>query len=165
MKKIFFFTSILLCGLCAVFLSCSSNGNENVSDAEIAQNKELAERISIAVQEVTENESGKYDEGGYVVYDSQSDSVIICDVLTYGIGEIAESWENGTTIDTTLYEGSNMKKVPSGKGWIYAGTCKGNVASLKLASKIAQRISQDQDFEIHVEPQSDGSSKVLFRNV
>jgi hypothetical protein len=165
MKKIFFFTCILLCGLCAVFLSCSSNGEENVSDAEIAQNKELAERISIAVQEVTENESGKYDEGGYVVYDSQSDSVIICDVLIYGIGEIAENWENGTVNDTILHNDSNNKKAPSGKGWIYAGTCKGNVASFKFANKIAQRISQDQDFEIHVEPQSDGSSKVLFRNV
>lgn len=58
-----------------------------------------------------------------------------------------------------------ITRAPEGKGWVLGGTGKGKSGAMKVAMKLAKRLEQERDFEIHVEYGEDGSFTVWYRYV
>lgn len=153
-------SSILLSltGLCAV--GCNNTGEDSVSQLAVVPDSQ-ATRLSSALLEIMANEQGNFKQGGYIVYDAQSDSIAVCDPHSFAIySALKQGMEKGGATITI------QSADPVGSGWVPVGTCNGNwTSALGLVNKIRKRIPADQAFEIHVEPQSNGTYKVWYRIV
>ena len=148
---------------CWTSCSCSSDVDDALEQSEAVENT-IAKRLAAAIEQIAINQDGTYDEGGFVVYDAEKDEFIVCDVLSYGLGEIA-AVRGGELLeeDTYIYSRSLSADPPANEGWIYAGSYTSKFTALKLANSIQKEISEGETFEIRVEPQKDGSSKVWYR--
>lgn len=162
MKKLFILASFLIpSSIC--WLSCSNDDSAlsgNIEEYEL-KGKPMANRLADAFEEIAINKDGDYDEGAFIVYDTETDELLVADVFSYGLGQIAAVRSGEMSEDyafTTL--GADP---PKNQGWIYFDTCKGKVNSLKLAMRLNKVILQNADFEIYVEHPKDGSSKVWYR--
>ncbi len=154
------FVLLLMTAFCAI--SCN-NSDDSISE-ESTKSSIIAERLSQGIVEIMENKDSQFADGGYVVYDAKSDSMMTCSDFIYGlVSAIYDSLDKGTV--SSAGSASNISKAPAGKGWKFGGSCKGKVSAFKLATKIAQQIPANANFEVHVEPQSDGTYNVWYRIV
>lgn len=154
------FVLLLMTAFCAI--SCN-NSDDSISE-EPHKSSIIAERLSQGIVEIMENKDSQYDNGGYVVYDAESDSLFTCSDFIYGlVTAIYDSLDKGTV--SSAGSASSVCKAPAGNEWKFGGTCKGRIGALKLATKIAKEIPANAKFEVHVEPQNDGTYKVWYRIV
>lgn len=162
MKKLFILASFLIpSSIC--WLSCSNNNSalsENIEEYEL-KSKPMANRLADAFEEIAINKDGDYDEGAFIVYDTETDELLAADVFSYGLGQIA-AVRSGEMSEEYAFTTLGADP-PKNQGWIYFDTCKGKVNSLKLAMRLNKVIPQNADFEIYVEHPKDGSSKVWYR--
>ena len=49
----------------------------------------MANRLADAFEEIAINKDGDYDEGAFIVYDTETDELLAADVFSYGLGQIA----------------------------------------------------------------------------
>ncbi len=150
--------------LMTAFCAISCNNSDDPISAESTKSSIIAERLSQGIVEIMENKNSQFNEGGYIVYDAESDSMVVCSDFIYGIvTAFYDSLDKGSASSTD--SASKVCKAPAGKGWKFGGTCKGKISALKLAAKIGQDIPANAKFELHIEPQSDGTYKVWYRIV
>lgn len=67
--------------------------------------------------------------------------------------------------NVVVHDYDPITRAPEGKGWVLGGTGKGKSGAMKVAMKLAKRLEQERDFEIHVEYGEDGSFTVWYRYV
>ena len=159
MKKTLLVPTVL--AIAALFVCCSTDNDDNVNTTEeTAKSKAMPERISQALNEIIANEKGEYDNGGFVVYDPDADELVVCNEMLYGA---ISGFMEGRAGKDVAKNGAN--KAPEGSGWIYAGTCEGLAGTIMLGKNLSTKIPEGEKFEIHVEPQGDGSYKVWYRVV
>ncbi len=155
------FVLLLMTAFCAI--SCN-NSDDSISE-ESTKSSIIAERLSQGIVEIMENKDSQFADGGYVVYDAKSDSMMTCSDFIYGlVSAVYDSLFDKGTVSSTG-SASNISKAPAETGWKMGDTCKGKVCEFKLAAKIAQEIPANANFEVHVEPQSDGTYNVWYRIV
>ena len=120
------------------------------------------QKLADAIEALVESKAPKYDEGGFIVYSAKNREFTTLSYEEYALSIVisGETISNDTETPSKSYV---PHKAPQGKGWIYAGKCSGKGSTITLAYNISKRIGADQDFEIYVERNSDGSSSVLYR--
>lgn len=159
MKKTLLVSTVL--AIAALFVCCSTDNDDNVKTTEeAAKSKAMPERISNALSEIIENKNGEYADGGFIVYDPSIDELVACNEMLYGA---VSGFMEGRAGKGVANNGAN--KAPSGSGWISAGTCEGLAGTVKPGKNISTKIPEGEKFEIHVEPQDDGTYKVWYRVV
>ena len=159
MKNTLLVSTVL--AIAALFVCCSTDNDDNVKTTEeAAKSKAMPERISNALSEIIENKNGEYADGGFIVYDPSIDELVVCNEMLYGA---VSGFMEGRAGKDVSNNGAN--KAPEGSGWISAGTCEGLAGTIMLGKNISTKIPEGEKFEIHVEPQSDGTYKVWYRVV
>lgn len=141
-------------------VSCGED--ENAVDSAQANQEVGNVKLADAIGALVESKVPKYDEGGFIVYSAKNREFTTLSYEEYALS-IVISGETISNDTETPSNGYAPHKAPQGKGWIYAGKCSGKGSTITLAYKISKRIGADQDFEIHMERNSDGSSSVLYR--
>lgn len=142
------------------FVSCEEADSSVVSQQtdKKPENEKLAEALSALV----ESNDSKYADGGYIVYVANTKEVLTLSYEEYALGVvIGGDTTSGET--ETKSDGHAPHKAPKGNGWVYAGKCSGTTSTMTLAYKISRKIGTNQNFELHVERNSDGSSSVWYR--
>ena len=93
----------------------------------------------------------------YVIYDSSDGSFT---TLT------PEEYELGGSIADFLSREARPQRAPNGSGWKNGGTYKGDVSgAYKAVKKLKKEIPANQNFELHVEYNSNGTITVWWRPV
>lgn len=67
--------------------------------------------------------------------------------------------------NVVVHDYDPITRAPEGKGWVLGGTGKGKSGAMKVAMKLAKRLEQESDFELHVEYSDDGSFTVWYHYV
>lgn len=134
-----------------VMVSC--NQDEEKLEVQTNEKAELTEdeftqKLTDAFMKIVNNENGDYDEGGYIVYDDETGEMVACDEMVHCIA-CAITGED--TVEELTSSSLSRQKAPSGKGWVYVGTCKGSVGGVtSMAWKLKDKVFQ-KNFEIHTE--------------
>ncbi len=161
MKTLFYSIALLFMSTFC-FVGCNSNDDPVVEES--ASYNAIAERLSQGIVEIMQNANAQFDDGGYVVYDAKSDSMVTCSDFIYGLVTAVYDGIDKTTANSTVAS-NDIRKAPSGNGWKFAGTCDGKLSALKLATEIANKVPANTNFEVHVEAKGDGSYNVWYRVV
>lgn len=157
--KHYFISFTLLALVLISGIGCSQNDER---DSFKDSTKEvLTKRISLALDQIIQNESEEYNDGGYIAYNAGLDSIVICDEFAYNMGNIVYDHLQKST-EVKSYSIGTQHKI-SKPFWIYIGQCKTKWGAYKLANTLMYKIPNNADFEIHVEHQKDGSWKVWYR--
>lgn len=143
MKKLF---PVLFIAFITMNVMVSCNQDEEMLEVQTNEKAELAndaftQNLTDAFMKIVNNENGDYDEGGYIVYDDETGEMVACDEMVHCIA-CAITGED--TVEELTSSSLSRQKAPSGKGWVYVGTCKGSVGgvtsmALKLKGKVAQK--------------------------
>lgn len=161
MKTLFYSIALLLMSTFC-FVGCNNNDDPVVEES--ASYNAIAERLSQGIVEIMQNANAQFDDGGYVVYDAKTDSMVTCSDFIYGlVTVIFNSWDK-TTTGTTIAP-DDILKTSSCNGWKFAGTCDGKLSALNLAWGSSKKIPANTNFEVHVEAKGDGSYNVWYRVV
>ncbi len=161
MKTLFYsFVLLLMTAFCAI--SCN-NSDDSISEIS-TKSSNISERLSQGIVEIMENKDSQFDDGGYVVYDAESDSMVTCSDFIYGlVTAIYDSVDKGTV--SSEGSASNARKASPSVEWKLGCKCKEKANASKWTEKIAKEIPANANFEVHVEPQNDGTYKVWYRIV
>lgn len=145
-------------GLCIT--GCSSDLDdtysedvERISEDVDGVNTSVMEKLLCdALTEIIENANGKYSNGGYILFFSENNEVLVLSedeyIFAAGIGEAFEYLNSNTK--NTYHKTINKAPKPD-QGWTFAGTCTNKWSAFKLATEIAKKIGDEQSFEIHTE--------------
>lgn len=146
---------ISLCG-CLLFAlaSCSNDDcmSPDVQYESVESSVDFSELSEILSQIVTDETT---QEDVYVLfYDG-----------TYNVLS-EEDYQLSSSVADLLSSGRGPQKAPSGNGWKNAGTYKNRIdGAMKAVNKLKKEISSDQDFELHVERNGDGTFTIWWRTV
>lgn len=152
--------------LMAMFCVVGCSENEDYTATQpTAQSQTSENKLADALTNLVESSEEKYADGGYIVYSAADKCIITLSYEEYALGIIISGGDAQTQYVTDANGKDLRKKAPQGNGWIFAGKCSGKLGALKLATKISSNIAQDENFEIHVERNSDGSNSVWYRIV
>lgn len=146
---------VALCITSLGWMGCS-NDSEVYPESVGFINDVRAQRLASSMLEIMDNKTGEYKQGGFIVSVPESDSLIVCEGRAYMLGSLLSGMMNPSP--------KNASFAPKGDGWIYAGTCN-RVSALVFARKLSKQIPSGVQYEIHVEPQGDGTYKVWYRIV
>lgn len=161
MKALFYsFVLLLMTAFCTI--SCN-NSDDSISE-EPPKSSIIAERLSQGIVEIMENKNSQFNEGGYIVYDAESDSMVVCSDFIYGLVTAIYDWVDKGTV-SSAGSASKARKASSSVEWKLGCKCKEKANASKWTEKIGKEIPANANFEVHVEPQSDGTYKVWYRIV
>lgn len=146
---------VALCFTSLGWMGCS-NDSEVYPDTSGLVNDVRAQRLASSMLEIMENKTSEYTQNGFIVSVPESDSLLVCDGRAYMMGSLLSGIMNPSP--------KNASFAPKGDGWIYAGTCNW-VSAVVFARKLSKQIPSGVQYEIHVEPQGDGTYKVWYRIV
>lgn len=100
-------------------------------------------------------------EGFYIIYSSSSDEFITLSEEDYSLfAAFANLVVRGDSNSTGLRSAK-----PSGDGWKFGGKGKGKLDAISIGYKLSKILGENQDFEIYVEYNDDGSYTVWYREV
>ncbi|RRC97664.1 hypothetical protein [Prevotella sp. OH937_COT-195] len=168
-KKLLVPIVIFVFGLCIT--GCSSDLDdtysedvERISDDVDGVNTSVKEKLLCdALTEIIENVNGEYSNGGYILFSSENNEVLVLSedeyIFATGIGEVFECLNSNTK--NTYHETINKAPKPN-QGWKFAGTCTTKWGAIKLGKEIAEKIGEKQNFEIHTE-YKDGKYYIWYR--
>ena len=141
--KHYFISFTLLTLVLISGIGCSQNDER---DSFKDSTKEvLTKRISLALDQIIQNESEEYNDGGYIAYDAGLDSIVICDEFAYNMGNIVYDHLQKST-EVKSYAIGTQHKI-SKPIWLYIGQCKTKWGAYKLANTLMYKIPNDADFE------------------
>ncbi|MDY4020613.1 MAG: hypothetical protein SOZ80_07565 [Prevotella sp.] len=125
----------------------------------------MAKKLGNALAEIIENVNGEYANGGYIVFSSENNELLILSEDDYVLASgIADAFQN-LYPDKKDTNSEKFNKAPKpNQGWICAGSCSSTLGAISLAKKIGKRIGEGRDFEIHAE-YKDGKYYVWYRVV
>lgn len=148
MKKLLLMAA--LSSMTMVATSCS-DADSGIVETQAEAQDSVDARMTDALAQIIDNADGKYDTGGYVVYYAEDDEYFVLDDDEYTLACVINAWNEGTQSDTLTTTVSKPAKVPTGKGWVYGGSCKSRGEQMRLAIKISYKIPKGANFEIHAE--------------
>lgn len=160
MRKNILYSLAALMVLSMGALSCSNDEDYLATETETVDN--LDYRFIAAAQEIMDNEDGKFDKGGYIIYLADEDTVGVLDVEEYSFYACLQAAFNEGS-ETTIKRASAQP--PTGAGWKYAGTAKNFLQASKLMKTIQKSVPKDKEIEIHLDPMPDGGYKVWYKVV
>ena len=152
MKKLF---APLFIAFIAMNTLVSCNQDEDLLDVQTNETAALAkdaftQKLTDAFMEIVSNENGDYDEGGYILYNAETDEMVACTEFAYCVG-YALAGEEVPVVDMSSAS-KPICKAPSGKGWVFAGTSKTNpFAATTFVTSLSKKIPKNSNFEIHAE--------------
>lgn len=144
-----------LCGCLTLALaSCSneSSMNPNLPDESVKSSSVFSQLSHILGQIVTDQAA-------------QGDSYVMCsDGEIYVLTE--DEYMLFSSIADLLSGENSPQKAPRGNGWHNGGTYKNSgIGAMKAVNKIKKLIRADQDFELHIERNGDGTFTIWWRIV
>ena len=147
----------------ALCLVGCNESDDYATEQPTVQNKVDESKLADVLANLVDNNDEKFADGGYIVYSAADRSVITLSYDEYALGSLI-SGDTEQMQPITEVTGKDLrKKIPAHDGWVFAGKCKTRIGALKLAAKISSEIGANENFEIHVERNSDGSSSVWYR--
>ncbi len=161
MKTLFYSIALLFMSTFC-FVGCNNNDDPVVEES--ASYNAIAERLSQGIVEIMQNANAQFDDGGYVVYDAKSDSMVTCSDFIYGLVTAIYDGIDKTTTNSTVAP-DDILKTSSCNGWKFAGTCDGKLSALDLAWESSKKIPANTNFEVRVKAKGDGSYNVWYRVV
>lgn len=85
----------------------------------------MANRLADAFEKIAINKDGDYNEGAFIVYDTETDELLAADVFSYGLGQIA-AVRSGEMSEEYAFT-SFGEDPPKNQGWIYCDTFIGKI--------------------------------------
>lgn len=152
-KKLIF---LVIAGVALLNLaSCNSNDEPMFENSEEHQTEmnHLAEILAKVVESHDNGTSGDT----YILYDASSDEYTTMSAEDYALVN--------ALANVIVHEDTPLTRAPEGNGWVKGGSGKGKTAAMRVAMKLANKLEEQRDFEIHVEYADDGSFTVWYRYV
>ncbi len=150
------FMLLALIGLGAV--SCN-----NVQEKSVVQPVDKTDarttQLSTALQEIMNSKQDNLKQGGYIIYDAETDSIAVLDPHGYSIFRTLKQGieKGGGTV-------AKLSTDPEKEGWSYAGECDSKKESaFNLLHQKKEDLLADQSFEIYLKRQENGLYKVWYR--
>lgn len=100
-------------------------------------------------------------EGFYIIYSTSSEGFLTLSEEDYSM---FAAFANLVVREDSNSNGLRSAK-PSGDGWKIGGKGKGKLDAIRIGYEISNLIGENQDFEIHVEYNADGSYTVWYREI
>lgn len=136
-------------------VSCQNHEELQVQSQE-ESNIEMTQ-LSQTIYDVITSRSSEESEDMYILFDASTGEYTTLSGEDY---QLLNAFAN-----VIAREDNSSTRAPEGNGWIKGGTGKGKTAAMKVALKLADKLEQQRDFEIHVEYAKDGSFTVWYRYV
>ena len=147
---------VSLCGCLLLALASCTNDDCMSQDVQFESvESPVFSDLSDILNKIVSDETTQCEV--YILFDSSDGSFNVMSEEEYMFcNSIAEFMSND----------SNPKKAPEGNGWRNGGTYKNRLdGAMKAVNKLKKEISADQDFELHVERNGDGTFTIWWRPV
>lgn len=144
-----------LCGCLLLALASCSNENSMFSDElqESVESSSDFSQLSSMLSQIVTDETTQGDT--YILYYDGEFYVLS-----------AEEYMLNSSMAEFLSGEKGPQKAPQGNGWHNGGTYKNRFdGAMKAVSKIQNEIGSNQDFELHVERNGDGTFTIWWRIV
>ncbi len=103
------FVVLLMTAFCAI----SCNNSDDSINEESTKSSIIAERLSQGIVEIMENKNSQFNDGGYIVYDTETDSMVVCSNFIYElVTAFYDSLDKGSA--SFADSASNICKAPAG---------------------------------------------------
>lgn len=153
MKKAFFMiVFVAISVLC--FSSCQADeapDNQNQGESVV----EMTPLADVLTRAVESHKPG--DPATYIIYVAATDEFTLFSEEDYSLFSAFAG--------VIVHDDSSATRAPQGSGWTLAGTGKGKLAAMQMATELAGKLEKNRDFEIHVEYGDDGSFTIWYRYV
>ena len=144
-----------LCGCLLLALGSCSDENDMIPDVQqesVESTSEFSQLSEILSRIVTDDTA-------------QGDAYVLCYDGEFNVLSEEEYMLYGSIADF-LSSDKDLRKAPKGNGWKNGGTYKNRIdGAMKAVSKLKNEIGSDQDFELHIENNGDGTFTVWWRIV
>ena len=165
-KDVFIGNFVFLFVILLLFVGCSSNEDFESQDRSLVETRIISNEtpFSKAVSEAVERSQA---EVMYLLYNFESEEYIICDELTYALGDAFNVFLSQNSSNSEVNANISVNNVKQGKSkpWIFAGNVTDKWGAIKLAYKLAKMLPADCIVEIRIVPKKDGSKDVFYRIV
>ena len=144
-----------LCGCLLLALASCSNENSMFPDVqqESVDSSSDFSQLSYILSQIVTDET------------AQGDAYVLCYDGEFNVLSEDEYMLSSSIADFLCSE-KGPQKAPKGKGWKNGGTYKNRIdGAMKAVKKIQSKIGSDQDFELHVERNGDGTFTIWWRIV
>lgn len=149
------------CAIAIGLLSLALTSCQNDLDLVKPSQDSEPENVTQLGSSIAEGLVAHPSEGFYIIYTTSSDEFITLSEEDY---LMFAAFANLVVREDSNSNGLRSAK-PSGEGWKIGGKGKGKVDAIRIGFEIADLITENQDFEIHVEYNPDGSYTVWYREV
>ena len=159
MKRILLISISLMLTFCIT--SCTNN-TDSFEELDNSYEQQADSKLSLALKEIISN-TEKGEKSNFIIYNNENDSYEVFTEYEYYFSKTLASIAFGDGDD--FEENVGKQKAPKGKDWTSGGSGKGYSGLISVGRKISKKIPKEQDFELYVEYQEDGSFKVWYRLV
>ena len=150
------FIPFAFAGIALLGLASCQNDDEPQAPIQEEQSTEMTPLAEVLINVVESHNNGT-DGDSYILYDASTGEYTTISAEDYAL--------LNAFADVIVREDNPVSRAPQGNGWIKGGSGKGKAGAMKVAMKLANKLEEKRDFEIHVEYADDGSFTVWYRYV
>ena len=149
------------CAIAIGLLSLALTSCQNDLDLLTPSQEAEPETITQLGSSIADGLVAHPSEGFYIIYTSSSEKFLTLSEEDYSL---FAAFANLVVREDANSNGLRSAK-PAGDGWKFGGKGKGKLDAIRIGYELSDILGENQDFEIYVEYNADGSYTVWYREV